>query len=79
MSWTVCYTDSYQIHKNKKDESEWYPQKPRHRRITIMKRTSINHNNPRYRYQKDNNEETENQTLIGDEPIEELSETNTNI
>ncbi len=45
----------------------------------MIKRASIDHNDSRYRYQGDNNEETESQTLIEDELMEELLETSTDI
>ncbi len=45
----------------------------------MIRRASVDHNNPRYRCQGDNNEETESQTLVGDESIEELSETNIDV
>ncbi len=45
----------------------------------MMRRVSVDHNDHRYGCQEDNNEETESQTLIGDESMEELSETSTDI
>ncbi len=45
----------------------------------MMRRASVDHNDPGYRCQVDNNEETESQILVGDESIEELVETSTDI
>ncbi len=79
MNWIICYIDLYQIYKNEKDKSGWYFQKPRYRRIIMMRKASVDYNNPGYRCQRDNNEETESQTLIRDESMKELLETSIDI
>ncbi len=46
----------------------------------MMRRISINHNDPGYGYQGDsNNDEIESQILIGDRFIEEQSDINTEV